>query len=167
MTESTKTDSTKPKFKYWAIRNWGKFQSRTDKKGNSLEGRPRPRIWDYTDKETDSLYVSLSCIARYLLDGCRRLRGKHGRNLDADHMWVIRQLDVSGTERGQATHAIQTLVRRGFLIPTNERFDIPQAAKDPLVVGVEVPLPYPTSNQEEKTGDENRKTKTKAFDPED
>jgi len=125
-------------FKYYAIRNWAKFQTTTDKNGKSLDGRSRPYIRDYCDKECDSQYAELSLIARYLFDACRRLRGKLGRNLPADHMWVLRQLDVDPTERGRATHALQSLVRRGLLIPTNQQFDIPQPAAPSLYIDVDV-----------------------------
>ncbi|MBZ5720742.1 MAG: hypothetical protein LAO03_10215 [Acidobacteriia bacterium] len=129
-----KTQDESPKLPYLAIRNWAKFQSTTDKNGKSLEGRARPYIRDYCDKETDSQYAALSIIGRYLFDACRRLRGKHGRNLPNDYMWILRQLDVDHTERGRATHALQALVTRGLLIPCNEQFDIPQPAAASLSV---------------------------------
>src|SRR5450759_3813421 len=132
--------ANEPEFKYLAIRNWTKFQTMTDKNGKNLDGRPRPYIRDYCDKETDSQYAALSVFGRYFFDACRRLRGKFGRNLPNDHMWILRQLDVSGTERGRATHAIQALVGRGLLIPTNQQFDIPQAVSPSLEVEVGLDL---------------------------
>ncbi len=124
--------------KYLAIRNWSKFQSMTDAHGKSLEGRRREWIRDYCEKETDTVYADLSLMGRYLIDACRRLRGKLGRNVPNDHMWILRQLDVHPTERGRATHALQMLVGRGFLVPTNEQHDKSLKPETPLEVEVEV-----------------------------
>jgi len=130
----------KQEFKYLAIRNWSKFQSMTDKNGKNLDGKSRPYIRDYTDKETDSQYAELSVFGRYFFDACRRLRGKWGRNIPNDHMWILRQLDVHHAERGRGVLAIQALIRRGLLIPTSQQLDIPQPAADNLTVTVEVPV---------------------------
>ena len=123
--------------KYLAIRNWSKFQSMTDAHGKSLEGRRREWIRDYCEKETDTVYADLSLMGRYLIDACRRLRGKLGRNLPNDHMWILRQLDVDPTERGRATHALQMLVGRGLLVPTNEQHDKSLKPETPIEVEVE------------------------------
>ncbi len=136
---ANKTEET-PKLPYLAIRNWAKWQSTTDKNGKSLEGRRRDYIRDYCDKETDSQYAALSVTARYLFDACRRLKGKTGRNLPNDHMWILRQLDVDPTERGRCTHALQALITRGLLVPTNEQLSVPQAASGSLPLPLEVPL---------------------------
>jgi hypothetical protein len=124
--------------KYLAIRNWSKFQSIADAHGKSLEGRRREWIRDYCEKETDSVYAELSLMGRYLIDACRRLRGKLGRNLPNDHMWILRQLDVHPTERGRATHALEMLVGRGLLVPTNEQHDKSLKPETPLEVEVKV-----------------------------
>ena len=120
--------------KYLTIRNWDKFQSTTDKHGKSMEGRGRPYIRDYCDKETDSLYASLTLVQRYMIDACRRLRGKHGRNLQNDPMWIMRQLDVDPAERSHGVKAVHALIKCGFLIPTNQQLDIPQQPETPVLV---------------------------------
>ncbi len=126
--------------KYLAIRNWAKYQARTDKHGRSMDGRCRPYIRDYTEKEMDSDYVALTCVQRYVLDGCQRLRGRLGRNLNNDPMWIMRQLCVDHVERKYGTRAVNKLVMSGFLIPTNQQFDYEQKPKNILDVDVEVDL---------------------------
>jgi hypothetical protein len=137
--------------KYLAIRNWAKFQARTDKHGRSMDGRCRPYIRDYTDKECDSDYAALSFMTRYLLDACRRLRGKYGRNLRNDPMWILRQLDAPSTDRGRGVHGIETLVRRGFLIPTNQEFDSEQKPKTPLEIEVDLEVDVESQNTKAST----------------
>jgi hypothetical protein len=106
--------------KYLAIRNWAKFQSTTDKQGKSLEGRRRTYILDFTDKESDSLYADLTIVQRYMIDACRRIRGRLGHNIPNDAMWVVRQLDIPFKERAKAAKAVSRLIEVGFLIPTGE-----------------------------------------------
>jgi hypothetical protein len=106
--------------KYLAIRNWSKFQSTTDRNGKSLEGRRRTYVLDYTEKEADSLYSALTIGQRYMIDACRRLRGRLGHNIQNDPMWIVRQLDIDSKERPVAVKAIARLIKVGFLIPTNE-----------------------------------------------
>lgn len=106
--------------KFLTIRNWSKFQSTTDSHGRSLEGRRRTYVLDYTEKETDSLYVKLTMSQRYMIDACRRLRGRLGLNIPNDAMWICRQLEIDRHERGKAVKAIVHLIDVGFLIPTDE-----------------------------------------------
>ena len=106
--------------KFLTIRNWSKFQSTTDSHGRSLEGRRRTYILDFVDKESDSLYAALTIVQRYMIDACRRLRGRLGRNIKNDPTWISNQLEVSYRERAKAVKAIGRLIEVGFLIPTDE-----------------------------------------------
>ncbi len=123
-----------PEKKYLAIRNWSKFQDTKDKHGRSLNGRHQVYIRDYTEKETDSLYASLTVHQRYMIDGCRRLQGKHGCNVRNDYMWVVRQLDIAREERHSCVRALGQLIKRGLLVPTNEQFNVPELPELPSEV---------------------------------
>lgn len=61
------------------IRNWEEFQQ--DHKGRLREGVPSPWIKDYTEKSQDDAYARMSPTERYVLDECRRQRGRKGKNL--------------------------------------------------------------------------------------
>ena len=109
--------ANQPDCKYLAIRNWSKYQS-------TRNGQPSSWIKDYVDKDHDYDYGKLTGFQRYVYDGCRRLRGKFGRNFHYDATWVARALNVLPTERARVANAIATLVARGLLIPTNQQDDV-------------------------------------------
>lgn len=100
-----------PEFKYLAIKNWDRFQS----------AYTRAWVRDYTAKEDDEDYVKLSCYQRYILDGCRRLRGRTGKNIPNDATYIARALHTLPTDRPHLRHAIDTLVVHGLLLLTNEQ----------------------------------------------
>jgi hypothetical protein len=104
-------------FKYLAVRNWGKYQERIGKNGSAR----RPFVKDAASKDSDPDYSKLSCLQRYVLDGCRRLIGLHGQNLQNDGTWIARALCVAYRERSHVAHAVNRLVTDGLLILTNQR----------------------------------------------
>jgi hypothetical protein len=105
---------------YLAIKNWKKYQAGMDRKGRQI----RAWVKDYAGKDIDDPeYSKLTMNQRYLLDACIRLRARTGRNLSADRMWVALAIGVIPKERPVLPRNIRTLVERGFLIPTNQKFD--------------------------------------------
>jgi len=107
-------------FKFLAIKNWDKYQS--DDKGR-VRGGSSPWVKDWTDKESDDGYMALTVFQRYILDGCRRLRGKFGKNIPNDPMYVARALHIGRTDRPHVRHAVSTLTVRGFLLLSNQQLD--------------------------------------------
>ena len=103
-------------FKYIAVYNWGKYQERM--KNGSIK---RPFVRDAVHKDSDGDYSQLTCLQRYVLDGCRRLIGLHGRNLNNDPVWIGRALCVDPLERKYVSRAIHLLTIRGLVLLTNER----------------------------------------------
>lgn len=99
---------------YLAIKNWDKYQP---SRGASAW------VKDWTDKDSDMAYMKLTCFQRYILDGCRRLRGKFGRDLPNDPEYIARALQVIPKERHCVPRSICVLVERGFLVVTNQQVD--------------------------------------------
>lgn len=100
-------------FKYLAVKNWERYQPKDTKN--------LPWIRDYKDKDWDADFSQLTVMQRYMLDAICRLRGRHGRNLPNDPLWIVRATSVLPRERHNATAAIQQLVNSGFLSITNEQ----------------------------------------------
>lgn len=113
--------------KYLAIKNWEKYQpnERLRKKDAKL-----PWVKSYTDKEDDYEYGRLSLFARALLDGIQRLRGRTARNPHNDATWIARALCVVATDRPHVQYALDTLIARGFLIPTNQEVGSREGDRD-------------------------------------
>lgn len=88
------------------------------------EGVGRPWVKDYVDKEADREYLRLSPLQRYTLDGCRRLRGRFGRNLPNDGTWVARALQVGGQHATNVAQAVTLLTTKGFLLLTNQEYEL-------------------------------------------
>lgn len=101
--------------KFLAIKNWERYQFTL--KNGKINSK---WICDYTDQDSEPGIDKLTCLQRYMLQVCRRLRGRFGRNLDADLTWVLRAGNIPSTERARASDALRTLIERGFLILTNE-----------------------------------------------
>lgn len=99
--------------KFLAIKNWDKYQPKDSKN--------LPWIRDYKDKEFDPEYSRLTILQRYILDAICRLRGRYGRNIPNDPLWICRATAVLPRERHNATTAIQQLISSGFLVLTNEQ----------------------------------------------
>lgn len=98
---------------FLAIKNWAQYQPKDTK---SL-----PWIRDYKDRDWDKEYGALTCMQRYMLDACCRLRGKHGRNLPNDPLWIVRATAVLPRERHNATSAIRQLIDSGWLVLTGQQ----------------------------------------------
>ncbi len=113
-------NNTEEELNYLAIKNWKKYQAGMDRKGRLI----RARVKDYAGKDIDDPeYSKLTMNQRYLLDACIRLRARTGRNLSADPTWVALAIGVIPKERPVLPRNIRTLVERGFLVPTNQKFD--------------------------------------------
>jgi hypothetical protein len=110
--------SETPEFKYLAIKNWSRYQS-------TRRNEPKPWIRDYVDQDFDADQADLTVLQRYMLICCRRLRGRFARNLNNSFTHIIRASNVRSMERPRCHDALQTLVERGFLIPTNQQVDLP------------------------------------------
>jgi hypothetical protein len=107
-------------FKYLEIKNWGRYQVK-DRKARDI----RLYIKDYCAKDIDDPdYNSLSAYQRYVWDACCRIRGRSGRNLHADIAWLARAMGLIGTDRPRLGNAIDTLIAREFLIPSNQAFGL-------------------------------------------
>lgn len=102
-------------FKYLSIKNWDKRQP--GRKGKS------EWIKDYTDKDTHEDYEKLTFFQRYVLDGCRRVRGGRGKNVPNNALHIARSLHAKATDRPHIAHAIDTLIAHGLLILTNQEVD--------------------------------------------
>lgn len=113
-------DLRQDEFKYLAIKNWHRFQ------GGRMRDEDKPRAWikNYLDKEADIDYGRLTCLQRYILDGCCRLRGRLGKNLPNDATYIARALHTVSTDRPHVGYAVATLIARGFLILSNQQNDI-------------------------------------------
>lgn len=85
---------------------------------------------DYTDKELDADYMRLTCLQRYVLDGCCRLRGRSGKNLPNDATTLARLLHVARTDAPHIPHAVSTLLTRGFLVLSNQQLDFTDKDKE-------------------------------------
>lgn len=101
-------------FKYLAIKNWDKYQPRRGKSS---------WVKDWTDKDADAGYMKLTAFQRYILDGCRRLRGRFGKNVNNDPTYIARALNMLSTERARVGNTIRTLTEQGFLVLTNQEDD--------------------------------------------
>src|SRR5579871_6406486 len=102
-------------FKFLAIKNWSKRQS-------TWTGK-REWIRDYTDKDADEDYEKLTFFQRQVLDGCRRLRGRLGKNIPNDCGFIARALHASRKDTPHIPHAVRTLTARGLLLLTNQQLD--------------------------------------------
>ncbi len=103
-------------FKYLEIKNWERYQVK-DRKARDI----RLYIKDYCAKDIDDPdYSGLTAYQRYVWDACCRIRGRSGRALHAEVAWLARAMGLIGTDRPPLRHAIDTLVARGFLIPSNQ-----------------------------------------------
>lgn len=134
-----------PEFKYIAVYNWGNFQERL-RKGTVK----RPKVMESVHKDSDPDYSQLTCLQRYVLDGCRRLIGLHGRNLNNDVTWVARALCVIPTERAHVSHAIHKLTTRGLLLLTNQRDPFSKELNGTEGKGTE-PIPPEAEESEQDT----------------
>ena len=65
--------------------------------------------------------MRLTVFQRGLLDGICRLRARLSHNVHNDATYIARALHTIPTDRPHITHAISTLIVRGFLILTNEQ----------------------------------------------
>lgn len=95
------------------VKNWERYQPKDTKN--------LPWIRDYKDKDFDPDYSQLTAMQRYMLDACCRLRGRYGRDLPDDPLWICRATAVLPRERHNATTAIRQLLSSGFLILINEQ----------------------------------------------
>lgn len=108
---------TQEKFKYLAIKNWDKYQMK-DRKQRDI----KLYIKDYCGKDIDDPeYNALTFYQRYLWDACCRLRGRSGKNLCNDPVWLARAVGALPEERHCLPQALGKLVACGFLIPTNQQ----------------------------------------------
>lgn len=113
--EKDKTHITRPNeplMNYLEIRNWDKFQSRS-KTGKSL-----PWCKVYSAQADDFEYQRLTAFQRGVLHDCYLVVTRTARNLHNDITWLARTMHTQGTDRPHLYHAIDTLVSRGFLTPT-------------------------------------------------
>jgi hypothetical protein len=103
-------------FKYLAVKNWKRFQPKNTQN--------LPWIRDYKERDFDDKYSKLTCMQRYMMDACCRLRGRRDSNLPNDPQWICSATAVLPRERHNATTAIQQLVRSGLLLLTNQQYDL-------------------------------------------
>jgi hypothetical protein len=108
-------------FKYLRIKNWERYQP-----NNSLRSKDAVLQWvkDYTDREDDAEYRSLTMYQRGVLDGLCRLAGRtRSRLLQNDVTHIAGALHILPRERAHLPHAITTLTSLGFLVPCNEQVE--------------------------------------------
>lgn len=100
--------------KYLEVKNWGKYQASM---------KHRDWIRDYVNQNDDEDLGVLSLFERGLLQELRRLRGRTGRNIYNDVTHIALAIHAKGTDRPHIRHALDTLIARKFLIPTNQAVD--------------------------------------------
>lgn len=93
---------------YLAIKNWNKYQS------SKTVGKPMPWIRDYCDQPQT---LRLTMFQRALLQECRRLRGRLGKNLPNDIVWISRACSILPLERRYCHSTMTVLISKGYLIP--------------------------------------------------
>jgi hypothetical protein len=111
--------------RFLSIKNWNKYQR--NKAGNvTASGESARYIKMWTDRDSDPDYSRLTGFQRYVLDGCCRLRGRFGKNLPNDTIWVSRALCILSVERHCVPRTIAVLLERGFLVQANQQIDSPE-----------------------------------------
>lgn len=108
-----KNESPQPEFKYLAIKNWRKFQTIED-------GKPAEYVKDYCDKDADLERTKLSVFQAGILDRMHRLHGRTGRMLHNDIAWLIQAIHIPRKDAPHVQHAVDALIERKFVIPTND-----------------------------------------------
>lgn len=100
---------------FLAIKNWPKYQSLN---------RAGTWIKDYTCQvDLDPAISKLSLFERGVLQECRRIRGKLGKNIPYDLGFLSRAMHATATDRSHLGHAIHRLRSDGFLVLTNQEDD--------------------------------------------
>ena len=110
---STETTATTESPKFIAIKNWDKYQTEMRNKVDWIK--------DYVEKDSDPDYANLTCLQRYVLDACCRLRGRFAHNLYNDPTWLAQVLHIGRKDAPHLPHAIRTLAARGFFALTNQQ----------------------------------------------
>lgn len=119
------TSASKPPT-YLAIKNWAQYQC-VDRKGRCI----RLYVKDYCGKDMDDHeYAGLTFLQRYIWDACCRLRGRIGRNLFNDPVWISRAIGAIPKERHYVPAAISKLISCGFLVPTNQEVSLSDSDSD-------------------------------------
>ena len=108
-----KKESPQPEFKYLAIKNWRKFQTIED-------GKPAEYVKDYCGKDADLERTKLSVFQAGILDRMYRLHGHTGRMLHNDIAWLIQAMHIPRKDAPHVQHAVDALIERKFIIPTND-----------------------------------------------
>ena len=106
--------------KYLAIKNWDKYQSSYASKW----------IKDYTEQDVDENICQLTLFQRQVFQGIRRLRGKLGKNVPNDAMYIARTMYALPTDRPHIRHAIDTLLAHEFLVLTDQQIDSQEVPKN-------------------------------------
>jgi hypothetical protein len=115
-------------FKYLEIKNWDRYQV-SDRKGRDI----KLYIKDYCSKDIDDPeYGRLTVYQRYVWDACCRLRGRTGKPLRNDCVWLARAMGMLPKERHCLPQAIRVLVACGFLVAseTDAFQELPQSNQE-------------------------------------
>lgn len=113
-------------FKFLAIKNWEKYQVKDRNKRDI-----RLYVKDYCGQDIDDPeYSKLTQAQRYLVNGCRRIRGRSGRNLRNDPAWVALALGVIPKERSSVPGNLHALIEQGFLLLTHDEVTRPDSESE-------------------------------------
>ena len=130
--------------KYLAIKNWDTFQPAR---------RSAEWIKDYTNQSDDEDLGSLSFFEQGVLQALRRARGRSGKNIHNDFAHIASATHARVTDRPHLRHALDTLITRGLLIPTNEQHDSLEESREDKKRGEKkgISTIFPVSADAEKT----------------
>jgi len=108
------SDDESPK-QYYAIKNWEVYQPALRSKMARKDF-----VRDYTDRDQDPDFSSLTVFQRGVLNALCRLRGSLGQKIYTNHTYIARAIHALPTDCARIGYALHTLVARGFLIITNQ-----------------------------------------------
>ena len=113
------------KQQYLQVKNWQKFQPKLK---NGKESRSWIRL--DTHLEDDPEFSHLTFIQQAILISIWRLRGRVGKSIPNNAIYIARALHIDRTTRPHLTHAIRTLVSHGFLILSYQQNEVEFSTRD-------------------------------------
>jgi hypothetical protein len=105
-------------FKFLAIKNWHRYQP-----DNRLRNKDARLVWvrDYTDRDDDYEFQSLTMFQRAVFQGILRIAGKTpSRLVRNDAVHLASTMHTVSVERHCIPQAIAKLIASGLVIPTND-----------------------------------------------
>jgi hypothetical protein len=107
--------------KYLDVKNWDIYQP-TMRNGNQI----RAWVRTYTDRDADPEYSKLTMVQRYVMDGVIRLRGRFGKPIPNDPVWISRALSLPSLSARHMGSTIRVLISFGLLDLCNQQDNFPE-----------------------------------------